>query len=195
MAMATACPSRSTSRRCFISSKRRRRTRAGAAPSSIRPRSIPTARTRTCWPMPLPREQSKTSPATSRSCLPTKESEVNAVAPGPVWTPLIPSTMPTEHVAHFGENYPIKRPAQPRELAPVVLVNNAAHQMSFNAPDEISDEEWERTRRCGRMPARRRPPTRGNALPYRYRSASAHMCVPRPQPGGAFRRRLHVSSR
>ena len=51
-----------------------------------------------------------------------KGIRVNAVAPGPVWTPLIPSTMPADHVAHFGENYPIKRPAQPRELAPVFVM-------------------------------------------------------------------------
>jgi hypothetical protein len=51
-----------------------------------------------------------------------KGIRVNAVAPGPVWTPLIPSTMPPEHVAHFGENYPIKRPAQPAELAPVYVL-------------------------------------------------------------------------
>jgi NAD(P)-dependent dehydrogenase (short-subunit alcohol dehydrogenase family) len=51
-----------------------------------------------------------------------KGIRVNAVAPGPVWTPLIPSTMPAEHVAHFGENYPIKRPAQPCELAPVYVM-------------------------------------------------------------------------
>jgi hypothetical protein len=47
---------------------------------------------------------------------------VNAVAPGPVWTPLIPSTMPTEMVAHFGEQVPMKRPAQPCELAPVYVM-------------------------------------------------------------------------
>jgi hypothetical protein len=51
-----------------------------------------------------------------------KGIRVNAVAPGPVWTPLIPSTMPPEAVAHFGEKYPIKRPAQPRELAPVYVM-------------------------------------------------------------------------
>ncbi|SFY07611.1 hypothetical protein SAMN04244548_02664 [Paracoccus pantotrophus] len=42
---------------------------------------------------------------------------VNAVAPGPVWTPLIPASMPAEEVAEFGANYPMKRPAQPVELA------------------------------------------------------------------------------
>ena len=46
----------------------------------------------------------------------------NAVAPGPVWTPLIPSTMPAEKVKHFGEQVPMKRPAQPRELAPVYVM-------------------------------------------------------------------------
>ncbi|MDB5665909.1 MAG: short-chain dehydrogenase/reductase [Cypionkella sp.] len=46
-----------------------------------------------------------------------KGIRVNCVAPGPVWTPLIPSTMPPEKVAHFGEDYPMKRPAQPVELA------------------------------------------------------------------------------
>ena len=43
---------------------------------------------------------------------------VNGVAPGPVWTPLIPSTMPPEKVSSFGKNTPIGRAAQPRELAP-----------------------------------------------------------------------------
>ena len=46
-----------------------------------------------------------------------KGIRANAVAPGPVWTPLIPSTMPVEAVTHFGEQVPMKRPAQPCELA------------------------------------------------------------------------------
>jgi NAD(P)-dependent dehydrogenase (short-subunit alcohol dehydrogenase family) len=46
---------------------------------------------------------------------------VNAVAPGPVWTPLIPSTMGAEKAAHFGENTPLGRPAQPAELAPAYV--------------------------------------------------------------------------
>jgi NAD(P)-dependent dehydrogenase (short-subunit alcohol dehydrogenase family) len=41
----------------------------------------------------------------------------NAVAPGPIWTPLIPSTMPPEAVANFGKQVPMKRPGQPAELA------------------------------------------------------------------------------
>ena len=51
-----------------------------------------------------------------------RDIRVNAVAPGPVWTPLIPSTMPPEKVAHFGEQVPMKRPAQPRELAPIYVM-------------------------------------------------------------------------
>jgi NAD(P)-dependent dehydrogenase (short-subunit alcohol dehydrogenase family) len=42
---------------------------------------------------------------------------VNAVAPGPVWTPLIPATMPSEAVETFGSNVPMGRPAQPEEIA------------------------------------------------------------------------------
>ncbi len=46
---------------------------------------------------------------------------VNAVAPGPVWTPLIPSTMPREKVEKFGSNVSMERPAQPAELAPMYV--------------------------------------------------------------------------
>ncbi|MGE7437655.1 MULTISPECIES: SDR family oxidoreductase [Kitasatospora] len=46
---------------------------------------------------------------------------VNAVAPGPVWTPLIPATMDEEKVAHFGEQSPMGRPAQPAEMAPAYV--------------------------------------------------------------------------
>jgi NAD(P)-dependent dehydrogenase (short-subunit alcohol dehydrogenase family) len=51
-----------------------------------------------------------------------KGIRANAVAPGPVWTPLIPSTMPEEKVIHFGEQVPMKRPAQPSELAPIYVL-------------------------------------------------------------------------
>lgn len=42
---------------------------------------------------------------------------VNAVAPGPIWTPLIPATFPPEKVATFGADQPMKRPGQPYEVA------------------------------------------------------------------------------
>lgn len=43
---------------------------------------------------------------------------VNAVAPGPIWTPLIPATFPEDKVETFGSNTPMKRPGQPEEVAP-----------------------------------------------------------------------------
>lgn len=46
-----------------------------------------------------------------------KGIRANAVAPGPIWTPLIPATMPAEKVASFGSQVPMKRPGQPAELA------------------------------------------------------------------------------
>jgi NAD(P)-dependent dehydrogenase (short-subunit alcohol dehydrogenase family) len=46
---------------------------------------------------------------------------VNAVAPGPVWSPLNPSDKEAEDVAHFGSGTPMKRPAQPEEIAPAYV--------------------------------------------------------------------------
>lgn len=46
-----------------------------------------------------------------------KGIRVNAVAPGPIWTPLIPSTMPQEKAKAFGEKMPLGRAGQPAELA------------------------------------------------------------------------------
>jgi NAD(P)-dependent dehydrogenase (short-subunit alcohol dehydrogenase family) len=57
-----------------------------------------------------------------------KGIRVNAVAPGPVWTPLIPSTMPKERVSNFGKNTPLGRAGQPVEMAGafVFLASEAA---------------------------------------------------------------------
>jgi NAD(P)-dependent dehydrogenase (short-subunit alcohol dehydrogenase family) len=46
----------------------------------------------------------------------------NSVAPGPIWTPLIPSTMPPQQVEQFGKNTPLGRPGQPAEVAPVYVL-------------------------------------------------------------------------
>ena len=55
---------------------------------------------------------------------------VNSVAPGPIWTPLIPSTMPPDKVESFGEDVPLGRPGQPVELAPVYVLL-ASDEASF----------------------------------------------------------------
>jgi NAD(P)-dependent dehydrogenase (short-subunit alcohol dehydrogenase family) len=55
---------------------------------------------------------------------------VNSVAPGPVWTPLIPSTLPAEKVESFGSDTPLGRVGQPAELAPVYVML-ASDEASF----------------------------------------------------------------
>jgi NAD(P)-dependent dehydrogenase (short-subunit alcohol dehydrogenase family) len=60
---------------------------------------------------------------------------VNSVLPGPIWTPLIPSTLPPDQVAEFGQQVPLGRPGQPAELAPifVLLASDEASYMSGGA--------------------------------------------------------------
>lgn len=59
-----------------------------------------------------------------------KGIRVNCVAPGPIWTPLIPSTMPPAKVKDFGKQVPMKRPGQPKELAPIYVLL-AADEASY----------------------------------------------------------------
>jgi NAD(P)-dependent dehydrogenase (short-subunit alcohol dehydrogenase family) len=61
-----------------------------------------------------------------------KGIRANSVAPGPVWTPLIPATMPPEKVGSFGEQVPMGRAGQPAELAPayVLLASDEASYIS-----------------------------------------------------------------
>ena len=61
-----------------------------------------------------------------------KGIRVNAVAPGPIWTPLIPSTFPKEEVATFGSDTPLGRAGQPEEVAPsfVFLASDDASYMT-----------------------------------------------------------------
>ena len=60
----------------------------------------------TSWPMPPQKERFRISPGGLAQLLAEKGIRANAVAPGPVWTPLIPSTMPVEAVTHFGDQVP-----------------------------------------------------------------------------------------
>jgi NAD(P)-dependent dehydrogenase (short-subunit alcohol dehydrogenase family) len=57
---------------------------------------------------------------------------VNAVAPGPIWTPLIPASFTPEHVAKHGSSVPMQRPGQPNEVAPcyVFLASEEASYIS-----------------------------------------------------------------
>jgi NAD(P)-dependent dehydrogenase (short-subunit alcohol dehydrogenase family) len=61
-----------------------------------------------------------------------KGIRVNGVAPGPIWTPLIPSTFEADKVATFGSDVPMKRAGQPEELAPgyVFLACNDSSYMT-----------------------------------------------------------------
>lgn len=61
-----------------------------------------------------------------------KKIRVNAVAPGPIWTPLIPSTFPPDKVATFGSDVPLKRAGEPEEVAPsyVFLASDDASYMT-----------------------------------------------------------------
>ncbi|WP_018612178.1 SDR family oxidoreductase [Segetibacter koreensis] len=61
-----------------------------------------------------------------------KGIRVNCVAPGPIWTPLVASTMPPDRVKTFGQDVPLKRAGQPAELAPVyvLLASNDSSYMT-----------------------------------------------------------------
>ena len=50
-----------------------------------------------------------------------RQIRVNAVAPGPIWTPLIPASFPKEHIEQFGQGTIMGRPAEPDEIAPAYV--------------------------------------------------------------------------
>ncbi|WP_111509596.1 SDR family oxidoreductase [Mycobacterium kyogaense] len=63
---------------------------------------------------------------------------VNCVAPGPVWTPLIPATMPAEKVESFGEQVPMGRAAQPDEIAPSYVFFAAGRLSSYYSGEVLT---------------------------------------------------------
>ena len=100
-----------------------------------------------------------------------KGIRVNAVAPGPIWTPLIPSTFPPEKVATFGSDKPMGRAGQPSEVAPcyVFLAANDSSYMSgqvlhpngdTNSTEQPTHSPWQhRTSLATPSTRRRRLPT------------------------------------
>ena len=72
-----------------------------------------------------------------------KGIRVNAVAPGPIWTPLIPATMPEEKVASFGEQTPMGRAGQPAEVA-TAFVFLASPESSYITGEVFNRAHWQR---------------------------------------------------
>lgn len=70
---------------------------------------------------------------------------VNAVAPGPVWTPIIPSTYPVDEVVHFGQDTPMKRAAQPSELAPSYVFLASEVDSSYMTGQVLHDDAGQST--------------------------------------------------
>ncbi len=67
-----------------------------------------------------------------------REIRVNCVAPGPVWTPLIPATMPAEKTESFGEQAPMGRAAQPDEIAPSYVFFAAGRMSSYYSGEVLA---------------------------------------------------------
>ncbi|GAA1660053.1 SDR family oxidoreductase [Glycomyces endophyticus] len=67
-----------------------------------------------------------------------RKIRVNCVAPGPVWTPLIPATLPADHVASFGEHTPMGRAAEPDEIAPSYVFFASNRLSSFYSGEVLA---------------------------------------------------------
>ena len=73
----------------------------------------------------------------------------NSVAPGPIWTPLIPSAMPPEYVEDFGSSSALKRPGHPAEVAPVyvLLASDQASYVHSSSSASLAQGAASRARR------------------------------------------------
>ena len=95
---------------------------AGSPASSAARRSTPTCRRPTLAAYAATKAAIANFCASLAQLLGERGIRVNSVAPGPVWTPLIPATMPPEKVSQFGSQVPLGRAGQPVELAPVYVL-------------------------------------------------------------------------
>jgi NAD(P)-dependent dehydrogenase (short-subunit alcohol dehydrogenase family) len=93
----------------------------------------------------MPKEKNFSQQTRSLSqALADKDIRVNGVAPGPIWTPLIPSTFPAKEVETFGSDVPLGRPGQPEEVAPS-YVFLASDFIVHDRPD-LASKRWH----CGK---------------------------------------------
>ena len=108
----------------------------------------------------------------------SKGIRVNAVAPGPIWTPLIPSTMPPEKVKSFGKDTPLGRAGQPRELAGifVLLASDRGQLHMTGGIDAVTG---------GKPLLKNRPTQRRLATGLGVLVGQGHLCRhPASRPGG-----------
>ena len=110
-----------------------------------------------------PGRRASPSPARWPQSLAGKGIRVNGVAPGPIWTPLIPASFDAEKVAKFGQNVPLGRPGQPNEVAHLPSVPRLRRQLLHDRP--------------GPAPERRRDRRRLRRLPHRLAGASSAFLV------------------
>jgi NAD(P)-dependent dehydrogenase (short-subunit alcohol dehydrogenase family) len=92
---------------------------------------------------------------------------VNGVAPGPIWTPLIPATSPAERVATFGADVPMQRAGQPEEIAPS-YVFLASEDASLHDRPNLAPERRRGGKRVGRCDPADKPfeaPTAASRAP------------------------------
>jgi hypothetical protein len=145
---------------------------SAGSPSSTRRRCSPPRRHLSCSTTRRPRPGIANFTRGLATMVAPEGIRVNSVAPGPIWTPLIPATMPAEKVESFGEQVPLARAGQPAEVATAFV---------FLASDEASYI----TARCSRSPEDSRSTSEQSRtrVPRRSTSTSGGRRGPRRGPG------------